>query len=431
MTMHLARSSTSPRHQVAPLLTEQGADYLPKWASNTLLFALALRFFLSPAILNLSVPYTVPGGSLLVKIHPATYLILGLAGLFLPLLLAPKEEARRSQGAAYFAFAGLVVLTGMVTTVFGTPSGVGYLVDSLLAAAATGSLCSKLTPRDARKVLLLVITYAVINAFSTYIEFALHRHLLPMRGYGMFRSAGIAGHPLETGVWCILGLCALYLLPGRTTSRFILGAALLASTATAGARLSMLICSVLLVMVAVVPSIGRTTARDNVLRGGFAAVLLALLGPLAIAVASQAGLLARFNMLGLNDESAASRILAYSVFRNVSLHDLMFGAPIQLAVDALYRSTGNTLIESSLVAYLFTFGVIGTAFLLLGFLIVVARQLSSVPRITPALIAFWTCAAGTLVLSGKSAGVVGYFAICAAAHPIWHSRGGCMPGRRG
>jgi hypothetical protein len=105
----------------------------------------------------------------------------------------------------------------------------------------------------------------------------------------------------------------------------------------------------------------------------------------------------------------------YSIFGMISRSELLYGIPVEKATEMLFRMTKSKLIESSIAIYVFQFGLIGATALIVGFLTVVLAFLRRANRFLVLLIiGFWVCAAGTLVLSGKSSVLTMLFSLCIA-----------------
>jgi hypothetical protein len=144
------------------------------------------------------------------------------------------------------------------------------------------------------------------------------------------------------------------------------------------------------------------------------AVALAI--PAALIVLYALGLFGRFQN-GLIDESALARVSIYRLFELVSWKEILFGADIGNIRRLAFFHFDLEFIESSLVMFVFQFGLIGTVI----FLVVLARTfmvlLSGAGRfVYIGTAAFFVAAFGNNSLSTKTPNILMIMLLIVAFH---------------
>ncbi|MBV8474389.1 MAG: VpsF family polysaccharide biosynthesis protein, partial [Hyphomicrobiales bacterium] len=165
--------------------------------------AVATSFvFSSMALAALGVPYDAPGGNLLQKVHPATYVSLAaLVAAFAARrdsLSAIADLPRRSPGAAVFVvnWVLIVVYAQAFQHIPAAP-----LIDSFSSALAVLVLYEDLAERERARLRVLLHAIMLANACLGLAEFAGHFRLTPFVAGGRlivedYRSTALLGHPL-------------------------------------------------------------------------------------------------------------------------------------------------------------------------------------------------------------------------------------------
>ena len=395
----------------------------PDIAGYVFLFFFALRVSLSPPLLNLFIPYSSDGGAAIFKIHVGSIgMILLSAGYLSPVLRNVQRKDRivlvgllGLLGTSVFLIVGTLISARLGN---GQTQSIGYMIDSIMAGALASLFVLGMNERQRRMIPMIVVGYAIVNALFSLLEFALHKHLLlkPMGGLEFFRPAALSGHPLFTGVWCIIGLLAVRYIRWPPLVRIGVQTILVAATVSAGARLGTVIIAVCFGISLVMPPDGSKTFTTHRMRQAYFS-LLALLGiaPLGIAAARALGFLARFDALGAYDQSAATRVNVYELFGMMTPSELMFGMPLKVAQDLLIRKTHIQVIESSFVIYVVQFGMIGavllSAALIFGLICLALRSYRTGILL---IAAFALSCGGTIVLSLKGAEITTIFVLLVA-----------------
>ena len=397
---------------------------VPDIAGYIFLAFFALRTSISPAILNLVIPYSAVSGSAIYKIHIGAIGIIALALAYSVAILRHIKKPDRIVVWGIAIFVGtnafIIAATLVLSIVAKAPTtSVGYLIDSLIGAALCAFLILGVSERISRWVPIIVVGYAMLNATVSLAEFVLHTHflLLPFGGARFFRPAALSGHPLFTGVWCILGVMAVRYTKWPQLIQLGIQVILLGAVTSAGARLATVVCGVCFALTLIMPPDGSRVFTNNRMRQIYFGLLAALgLSPIAIAVARGLGFLARFDTLGVYDQSAATRVNVYQIFGMMTPQQLMFGMPIETAQHLILVRGNITIIESSFVIYVLQFGMIGAVLILASFAFCLFCLGTRSYRTGLILIfAFAVSCGGTIVLSLKGGEITALLAILAAA----------------
>jgi hypothetical protein len=369
---------------------------------------------------RLGVPYEVPGGSALSKIHPATYLAAAAFGLLAlrrvdPVALA-RDLARHHPGA--LALAAALALVQAQSAVVGLPSTMA--LDTLLLPILFLVLLTRIGPGAARVLAISVHAVIAANAALGLYEFATGLRLNPLVAAGVpltgdWRSSALLGHPLAnavtTGAYVLVQMGG----GGRDLPRPLRALALalqLPALAVFGGRAALLLLAVF-----AVATLGRGLVRTG---GGkrfppaavaIAALALPALGG-AVALLLDAGFFDRFAERFLDDAgSAETRLGMFGLLAQIPTRELVFG-PDAERVATLMRVEGLEFgIESFPIAYLAFYGLLVATPLLLA-LGLFARDLlrAARPGAGPALLFFFAVAATSSSLSGKTT-LLGVFVV--------------------
>ncbi len=348
-------------------------------------FAIALTFaavtasfvISSMALAALGVPYDAPGGNLLQKVHPATYL--SLAALIAAIaargdrLRYVADLPRRFPGAAFFAV-NWVLIVVYAQTFQHAPAA--PLIDSFLSALAVLVLYDDFDERERARLRALLHVIMFVNACLGLAEFAGHFRLTPFVAGGQvivgdYRSTALFGHPLinagSTSLYALMlffGADRALKAPLRVALLFVQLAALIAF----GGRTALVLTIITLAVGSLRPIADFLRGRPFEMRWALAGALAAPAMLAAFAALSFGGgldpLLERFT----NDSgSAETRVVAFELFDAFPLRDLLFGPdPERLA--SLQNSLGIEYgIENGWLGLLFQYGALMTFFFVLGF----------------------------------------------------------------
>lgn len=355
------RSAPTDAEAVDP---RRGAVDLLLGLGVLLLFGLsgyALEYF--------GIPYVTPGGTILHKLHPATYLfVLGLAtavvahpdpiGYALGLLM-------RRLGAAALIVACMVIYV-FVSRYHPTMSA-AYLVDAMISAALVSLLMADAPERTLTRLARLLHVVVAANAILAIVEVGSGWRLFPFGVEGDYmtwdyRATGLFGHPLDaalaTGVYAVILMTGKH-IPGLP-ERLRLPAVLLCMAAmpAIGARTSFAI-------VYGVAAMAAGLALLRFLRGArvgplsLLAVMTAVpLAVLAVSVAFQSGYLDGFLGRFRNDSgSADARFELYNLFSHYGLKEMLTGYDPSVLRTRVRVEGLEAGVENAWVGHLLQFGV--------------------------------------------------------------------------
>jgi len=325
-----------------------------------------LRFLLNANVLDLVIKYSADGGNIVEKIHPSSY---GLVLFLAIVLFSVRIELSDWDVRAFRALVAFLAVIGLLVAYLlsmGRSGSAGYLIDSYVMACIVGVLLLAF-PRDWRaSVGTTLIAFIALSACVAIVEFVLRQRLLPYWATETsFRPTGLTEHPLMLGLFCATAISFVPLTRWRSATKLGVTLILLLGAFAAGARLAALAAvgsAVVVLMLAEWPP--GAPARRLKLK------LLSLLGvavavPLGLATLVQLGLVDRFQS-GLFDESAMARVNIYGLFSLVSWDEILFGADIARIRWLASEYFDLDYIESSIVMFVFQFGLFGTIVFLLA-----------------------------------------------------------------
>ncbi|HYD64828.1 VpsF family polysaccharide biosynthesis protein [Azospirillum sp.] len=331
----------------------------------------------APLIETLGIAYVSPGGGLLGKIHPSTYLILAAFGWLLFTRGDPVTTMQaiwRRQGAEV-VFLGLVAVVALFGIMRYGPSGLAYLVDVFIAPALFAIVLHHLAPETRARLFAVVFWLLTLNALIAIGEAATRQYLI---GYlqwdirwdgGMeFRAASLLGHPLNNALItvpaAILGFHLATTGRGSAVAFGILGLGLLAF----GGRAAALLTVVGLFGFIVVDVCARLYRGTLSLQRAVIYLSILLIGPLLLlGVLSTTGLGERIVGRALFDGSAQTRLEAFNIFNYISRDQLWFGISSE-AVGILMENLSHIgVIENFWIYLIVNLGIVNVALLTYGF----------------------------------------------------------------
>jgi hypothetical protein len=131
-------------------------------------------------------------------------------------------------------------------------------------------------------------------------------------------------------------------------------------------------------------------------------IAVAVAIPVALAVMIQLGLVSRFQG-GLFDDSAMARVKIYGLFGLVGWNEILFGADIDRIRTLALEHFDLEFIESSLVMFVFQFGLFGAVIFLLFFARTIFVLLSGAGRyVALGTAVFFIVASSNNALSSKT-----------------------------
>jgi hypothetical protein len=372
------------------------------------MLTIALTFAVSALLLGqLHINYTEAGGSLLTKIHPATYLLT----LTLAIRLALQPRRMRFLIAALTDHRGTVVFAWTVLSLLGYVAlnlrvPFSSLIDTFIFPIMMILLLDGINERSARQLALLIHAVYAANAVLALIEMASGWHLTPLVALGIdlsradHRSSAFFGHPLGNAMLTGLYITALVAGGGRDLPRWLRPVLILlqmAAMVSFGARLATVamlgLISLLLLRAGwrILAGLRFHVTSAAAFLGLLPVAIVALGGAYAAGFFDQ--LLERFVS---DNRSAEARVIMFELMARFPIFQLLF-APDQELLNAMMWTEGTEFgIESFWVSFILTYGLLPSLLFFLGlgaFLLDLRRHAGSG--------ALWTIAFFLIVASGS------------------------------
>ena len=339
-----------------------------------LIAACVAMFALSGGVLwVLGLNYEGLSGSAASKIHPSTYLMVGLFGWVLLAsgnsfgMLARFSHTRPA--AMFLLVSALLMLVHIV--VRGAPGMAGD-IDTYVGAAIAVLLLSGASNKTLRQIEIAIHIIMFVNATMGLAEFLTNYRVFPYRFDGAFfptdfRSAALQGHPLVNAT-----VTAFYVLALIGNARFSLNprwrapliALQFAALVTFGGRSGLVIALVLGGGQMLVSLHGQLRKGRIALPMAIVAVLLLTLTPLIASGLVASGFFDRLAERFTSDGgSAYARVLMFDLFDRISFGDLLIG-PDAAYMDSIRRVAGLEWgIENPIIRTLLYQGLVMTALL--------------------------------------------------------------------
>lgn len=393
-----------------------GASGLTLALSAGLCLAILLRIGLPAPVLDIFTGYSLSSSGALAKMHPGLYLLVPfVAAIYLSRRIELDRQETRAL-AAIFIFACVIAGLMAYMVAAGHARMMGYLVDTYGAAivAALGLLAvpAHHRARIGSAVILLLVASALVGS----VEYATKTRILP---YALreesFRATGLAGHPLLLGLMSATAIPFVATLRWPAVFKLAAVAVLLAGTVAAGARIAQL--SAMLAVLGTGLTVHLPTARPSERQQLRALLLIGATISLfaAVAVLAAGGFLDRLSG-GLVDDSSMARVEIYRIFGLVSWKEILLGADVDhISYLAKYR-LDIPIIESSVVFFVFQFGLIGAVVFASSLLLVIGRLLAGAPAtVNVGAAIFFLVALSNNTLSAKGPAIVLLFVLLATA----------------
>jgi hypothetical protein len=376
-----------------------------------------LRFLLNANLLDKIVNYSADGGFILAKIHPSTY---GIMAVLAATLLTTRIELGAWELRALrslMTFVAVMVAISIFAVLMGHSGSIGYLVDAYLVACA-GAALMLFFPRPWRQWLgSSLLIFIAVSACVALVEFALRVRLLPYPFDELsFRPTGLTEHPLILGLFSAVGISFVAASRWGGFAKTLAIMMMLLGAFASGARVASIIGAASALAIVVLHDWPSASPQSR-LRVKLMSLLAAALAiPVALTILYALGLFGRFQN-GLIDESALARVSIYRLFEFVSWKEILFGTDIDNIRRLALFHFDLEFIESSLVMFIFQFGLVGTAV----FLAILARTfmvlLSGAGRLVYiGTAAFFVAAFGNNSLSTKTPNILMIMLLIVAFH---------------
>jgi hypothetical protein len=262
-----------------------------------------------------------------------------------------------------------------------------------------------------------LLVFIAASACVALVEFALRVRFLPYPFQELsFRPTGLTEHPLVLGLFNAVGVSFVAAPRWRGAAKAVAIMIMLLGAFASGARVASIVAaaSALFAIASHDWPSASPQARFRIKAIVLLAVALAI--PVALIALPSLGLFERFQN-GLIDESALARVNIYRLFELVSWKEILLGTDIgNVRRLALYHFDLE-FIESSLVMFVFQFGLVGTVIFLLFLARTFLVLLSGASRyVVIGTLAFFIIAFGNNSLSTKTPNMLMIMILIVAFH---------------
>ncbi len=388
---------------------------------NTRVFDLALMavlvLFLSVSsflLENLGWAYGSPGGNVIEKIHPATWVL--FAVLFFSAcargnpLSAVVQAAHAHSSVMIYVVAVLMLI---VQAIFILRQPFTMYIDTFLASVAAFLLFYRLPEVRGRRLALLIHALFFVNALIGIAEFLFGFRLTPFVIEGVefgaeWRSSALLGHPLSNALMTGCYVLALAVGAGREMPPFLrlsVFAITALSMAVFGGRAATLILIVFLVLIGIKKLFEILAGREFDLRSVWFFLAVIPIAIIGFSLIYDVGFFDRFLSRIIDDDgSAGTRLAMLELFRHMSWYDLMVGP------DPSHLKTYTTIyglelgIESFWLAMIMVNGLL-VALPFFAALFLFCGAVTRAAKRTPSLwvfASFFAVASASLSLSAKT-----------------------------
>ncbi|MGI2178562.1 VpsF family polysaccharide biosynthesis protein [Shewanella frigidimarina] len=326
---------------------------------------------------DLGVQYVSEGGPVLLKIHLYSYLIfLGTAIVFFRIgissaIISLGEFAKN--WCISFLLLGFVIVYGVVQ--YGT-SGMAYLVDTFLTPLFFLLLLSRLSKLQCEKLLTFLAYLLLFNSFVALMEFFTQSRFVNVefKSFSNFRSTAFLTHPLNNALITV-GI-AFFLFDKTVLSKFVYISIITLALFAFGGRAATGIFFIGL-FIYYIPIISFVINYGTSITKNKFAFLSAISFVILITmffVFLESGIAERIISKLYVDESASARFDVFYLLEQLTPAEWFFGASKNLQ-DSVELYLGISVIENYLIAWLFSFGLIG-GLPLLAFLLLILYTLA-------------------------------------------------------
>ena len=376
---------------------------------NLMTVSILLYLFLPAAILNALYSYSSPGGALIMKIHPGTYLIvLGFCWLLGRCGCIRLVVQNASAQLWVLQFALVMLFVAFVNVLRFGPAGAAYMVDTLIAAPLALVLLAYLAPQQRHQLTSLILMGLLINSVVAIGEMLLRKNLIPHQneiGAAYFRASAFFGHPLTGGLMTASVLPLLLLTTWKIGRKAGFVTLYIVAILAFGAR-GALIAGVSVFSASLLLEMASMLFRKRLPLSLFMlvpwAVIFGSVGLVFLIVGTGFG--ARIMERGIYDDNASVRVHSFDLLSRLTDEQLwtgIDGAYYQLLLDK-YRDV--TIIENFWVNLLVAFGIPMFALFAVSFFwFLYGLQKSQSGLMSCAVLSFLVVASTNNSLSTKSA----------------------------
>lgn len=341
------------------------------WAAIIAMFALSAM-----TLTAFGIPYAASGGSLLTKIHPATWLATLAVGLTLLGPGGPSRQLARvaiaSPGVVIFGVT-IVLLFVQVAVVLRLP--LSQVIDTYVLPIFLFVALGDFDRPARRSVALALHAIIAFDATLGLVEYASGWRLTPMYDIDGtiivdWRSTAIFGHPLNNAFIVGLWLVTMASGGGREMSRMVrlMAMALAAMSLVAfGGRVALVMAIALVAAIGTLRAAAILAGRRFDLTGATIALAAGtaflVFGVIALDAGAADRLIERF----VDDSgSAGTRVAMFRIFGDLTWGEFVLGPPIGHMVQAQREYGIKIGIESTEVAFVAFYGLAMAIVLLAG-----------------------------------------------------------------
>ena len=327
-------------------------------------FAAIILAFLLPStwLVHLGLYSDAPGGNVLTKFHPTTYMAVLAAWAALSSRTSGGGINRLFRERPALSWAAILILFCMLYSFVNVGvSGVALYVETYLDAAMVAIALDRATERQCRILGYTILILTLVNVAIAVAEGRMETHLLPEPDVQMtkaeaaflqkaeeFRGQAWFSHPL-TG--SLVTAMALFLTLGMRLRKWLVApilVILLVGLMSFGGRGAFAV-SVMMIAAAALFQLasGLVTRRLNI---GFLSAFIAgalLLPALFIVITTHSDIGMRLTSHLYMDDSADVRVIQWQVLDQLRLRDVLFGMPYD-RIEALKANIGLAAVGSDI-----------------------------------------------------------------------------------
>lgn len=357
------------KHRINPIIRKiSRPSESPDFSLPFLLYIIAW-LLLPPPILNNFIPYSTPGGFLLFKFHPATWIF--TIWLFTSNIGWPEK---------FFAISkeNIVVLILSITLCSHLILLERFaLLSTFIDIIVVPSIISKIILSETIKIRISLITNSVLiiiffTAIALYIEVGTGFRFVEREGYDPYnRPGGWHGHPLAAATIILAGIILVGCrssdadYPGIIIAIFLFGGIIISGT-----RGPLFVGGICIAIIFIKKMVyGNITGKLGI----FTSFLVII--PTTLVYAAEFGAFDRFFSLGFDDDSAEARRGIWDVFYLLTKSELFFGiSDYDVIADLALTTSGVPYVENAFVLVCLQSGVVAA---IIYFIIVIWLCLSA------------------------------------------------------
>ena len=373
---------------------------------------LVLLFTISAMLLfQLGIHYESPGGSVLHKIHPATFLAVFTLGFFIlrhshPVVYA-NDLMKQHKGTLIFLLGWCLLLAYLI---FVQKQPFTPLIDTFLMPVFVFLILLQLGEDSRHHLALLLHGLMFLNAAIGYYEFLSGDRLIPLMAGDLllkdeWRSSALFGHPLMNASLTGSYLLILAFGGGKdlpVLSRPLIMVMTLGALVVFGGRASLVLSLLIIVLLGLAKVMALASGSRFGLGGAILVVaavpVLALVGLVLLEAGFFDQLIGRF----VNDKgSTVARFAMFDLFHVLNMRDILFG-PDPGVIATEMKLQGLVGIESFWIAFVLSYGLIISCVFFAGLFFFLADVASEVRASGVLIIIYYMLVASTSVsLSAK------------------------------